>query len=67
MIVFRQEKLKQLRTALGWSQALFAERTGITRQAVSHYELHHMKPGVDTLARICNATGVKVKSFFTEK
>ena len=33
-----QERLRQLRTARGWSQEALAERLGLSRQAVQKWE-----------------------------
>ena len=33
-----QERLRQLRTARGWSQETLAERLGLSRQAVQKWE-----------------------------
>lgn len=66
-ITFRQEKLKALREALGYSQEEFGNLVGVTKQAVSRWEAGEVVPNLDSLAKIASATGAKIESFFVEE
>lgn len=59
--------VKRLRIAAGISQAELADRMGIDRAYVSGLELGQRNPTVVTLWHICQALGVKLRSFFDEE
>lgn len=63
-ITFRQEKLRALREALGYSQDEFGKLVGVTKQAISQWEAGTTVPSLESLARIASATGAKIESFF---
>ena len=52
------ERIKQLRKTLGVTQQEFAERIGITRNAVANYETGRNKPIGSVLNLICNEYNV---------
>ncbi|HWX44031.1 MAG TPA: helix-turn-helix transcriptional regulator [Solirubrobacteraceae bacterium] len=45
----------------GVSQAELARRAGLTRSVVNAYERGHRQPGVDALARIAAAAGMRLR------
>lgn len=52
------ERIKQLRKTLGLTQQEFAERIGITRNAVANYETGRNEPIGSVLNLICNEYNV---------
>lgn len=66
-ITFRQEKLRALREALGYTQDEFGRLVGVTKQAISQWELGATVPSLDSLAKIASATGAKIESFFVSE
>lgn len=52
------EKILNLRKARGWSQEEFADRVGVTRQAVSRWEAGTAKPEADKIIAIADLFGV---------
>ncbi len=46
------DRLKQLRTQSGMTQAQLAQRLGVTKSVVSFYELRERAPSSDILIRI---------------
>lgn len=53
-------RLGQLRERSGWTQEEMAEKLGITRAALSHYEKNRRKPDFDTLIQAADLFGVSV-------
>lgn len=47
-----QERLRQLRTARGWSQEALAEQLGLSRQAVQKWESGAARPDMDNLVTL---------------
>ncbi|SRR5260221_14271791 len=58
------ERVKQLRTARGWSQEELAERAGNTGRHISQIETSKVNPTVDVLASIASQFGVDVADLF---
>jgi transcriptional regulator with XRE-family HTH domain len=54
------DNIRAARARLGWSQEEFAERIGVSQQAVSTYENGKMPP-LKKLMRISKETGVSVE------
>lgn len=52
------EKILGMRKARGWSQEELAERIGVSRQAVSRWEIDSAKPDADKIVAICDLFGV---------
>ena len=52
------QKIKQLREGRGWSQAELARRTGVTKSAISTYELGIRTPSADVVSSFAKAFGV---------
>ena len=48
------DKILNLRKARGWSQEELADRVGVTRQAVSRWELGSAKPDADKIVALCD-------------
>jgi transcriptional regulator with XRE-family HTH domain len=58
------ERVKQLRTARGWSQEQLAERVGNTVRHISLIETGKVNAGVDVLASIASQFAVDVADLF---
>ena len=52
------EKIYQHRKQMGWSQEELAERVGVTRQAVSKWELGNSLPELDVIVSLAKVFGV---------
>lgn len=52
------ERLRQLRTAKGWTQSELAARVNVGSQAVSQYERGVRRPDQDTLLALCDVFNV---------
>jgi transcriptional regulator with XRE-family HTH domain len=63
-LVFKADQLRALREGLGFSQSEFAERLGVSRQAVNSWEAQETEPSIQNLLKIVNLTGAKLESFF---
>ena len=61
------EKIKELRIELGLSQLEFANRVGVSRQSLSHYETGRVIPPIDVLKKIAKEFRVPITYFFTNK
>jgi transcriptional regulator with XRE-family HTH domain len=61
---FRRQQIRALREGLGLSQAEFAARLGVTKQAVSRWETGLSEPSVAHLVKLVNVTGARLDSFF---
>lgn len=48
------EKLRELRTAFGMTQAELASRLRVTKSVVSYYELHERTPSPDVLIKLAD-------------
>ena len=51
-------EIKNVRLAIGITQAELARRLGVTPQAISQYERGEKKPKIETIKKIANALGV---------
>ena len=58
------EKMRQLRTALGISQGELAKRVGVSRQTVNMIENGDYNPTLELCIRICRALGVTLNDLF---
>jgi transcriptional regulator with XRE-family HTH domain len=61
---FNAVRIRALREGLGDTQQEFAERLGVTKQAVSSWENGETAPNLENLLRIVNVTGARLESFF---
>jgi transcriptional regulator with XRE-family HTH domain len=57
-------RIRVLRTARGWTQAMLADHAELTREHLSELENGHKEIGARSLERIANALGVKLAQFF---
>jgi transcriptional regulator with XRE-family HTH domain len=53
--------IREIRDRRGLNQAELARAAGLTRSVVNAYEHGHRQPGVDALARIAEATGMRLQ------
>ena len=53
-----EEKIVELRKAKGLSQEELAEQLGVSRQAVSRWELGQTLPDISNLLQLCELFGV---------
>lgn len=61
-----QEKIYQLRKSKGMSQEELAEKVGVTRQAVSKWEMGSSVPELDTLVALARCFGVTTDYLLSE-
>jgi transcriptional regulator with XRE-family HTH domain len=64
--VFRNERIKMAREARDITQAKLAELIGASPQQLSQWEIGAIKPGQDSLIKICNALGCTPRFFFID-
>lgn len=57
-------KLKEIRTSLGMTQAELAELVGLARVSIISIEKGHFLPTIETALRIGKALGVPVEEVF---
>ncbi len=55
------KNIRHFREAAGLSQEALAEKLGVTRQAVSNWELGKTEPDIETLHRIADVLGVTIE------
>lgn len=58
--------MKELREAKGWSQKQLAEVSGLSQQAIAHWELCDREPSASNLFALCRALGVSCERFATD-
>jgi len=56
-------RLRELRTARGWSQKQLADAAGLALRAVTYLESGERKPAWETTLALCNALGVDCTAF----
>lgn len=61
------EKLQRLRKARGWSQEKLAQQLGVSRQAVSKWEVDAAQPDVQNILQISNLFGVSTDYLLREE
>lgn len=59
-----ENKIKENRQRLGWTQAQLAEHSGVPRSTISEIEEGIRTPGVDVALKIAHALGAKVEDIF---
>lgn len=57
-------RIRIFREARGWTRGELAERLGVSRSAISHWESGARRPPLDMLARILDAFEISAASFF---
>ncbi|GAC1541232.1 MAG: hypothetical protein NVS3B12_28680 [Acidimicrobiales bacterium] len=60
------ERIKQLRTELGWSQAELGKKVGTDSQRISRYENGRLNPSVAAVVRLAEALNVSVDYLVVE-
>jgi len=58
-------RIKELRTAAGYSQNELAKRAGIAQSSLSYLESGAKSPSIETLLQICEALGVSLSEFMS--
>jgi transcriptional regulator with XRE-family HTH domain len=61
---FRHEQIRRLREGLGLTQQEFADRIGVTKQAISAWEIGRSEPSMAKFLQLVNLTGARIESFF---
>lgn len=61
------QKLQQLRKARGWTQEKLAQQLGVSRQAVSKWEVDAAQPDVQNVLQISSLFGVTVDYLLREE
>src|SRR5262245_459420 len=67
IMVQTSNRIRQHRTAKGWSQAELAERAGVSRAAVSAIEMDRLVPSVAAALALAEAFGCNVEDLFGGK
>lgn len=58
------EKIKSIRTSLGWTQEKLAEKAGLSRSTIINFESGKRIPRIDDLMKIAGALEVETTVFF---
>jgi len=58
------KRLREVRTAAGWSQSRLEEQSGIPQARISRYEKAHVLPSVESLDRLAAPLGLTLSDFF---
>ena len=61
---FVSERLTEVREARGLNQSELAEKVGVNRASISHYEAGKRSPETETLRKLANVLGVPRSYFF---
>lgn len=61
---FNRDRIALAREANNVTQAELSALTGISQQQISQWESGEVKPGQDSLMKICNALRIQPKFFF---
>jgi transcriptional regulator with XRE-family HTH domain len=56
-------RLKELREKAGWTQGELADRSGLTRDGISHLEQGRRSPAWETVLALAEALGVDCRAF----
>jgi transcriptional regulator with XRE-family HTH domain len=56
--------IKAARSAAGLSQAQLADRIGVAKVTISHWETGHRTPSMDSLTRTADALGIPIATIF---
>ena len=52
------ERIRELRTAIGFSQVELAEKLGVSKQSVSNWENDNIQPSIEMLIKIAHTFNV---------
>ena len=61
-----KNRLKELRTACGWSQAVLADRLGVSRQSVIAIENGRFDPSLPLAFKIARLLEMPIESVFQD-
>lgn len=61
-----ENRIKDLRTAKGWSQGELATRLGVTRQTINAVETNRYDPSLPLALRTAKLLGVPVETLFID-
>ena len=61
------ERIKELRSKVGWTQAELADRSGFTPQTVSNWESGSREPDIDTLIKLSSLFNVSLDYLLSGK
>jgi len=60
-----KNRVRELRTARGWTQAEFAERLAVSRQTVNSIETERYEPSLGLAFKIATVFKLKIEDVFT--
>ena len=61
------ERIIELWTQRNWSEYHLAEKSGIVQSTISSWSRTNAMPTIQNLEKICNAFGITLSQFFSEK
>jgi putative transcriptional regulator len=61
-----KNRVRELRTAKGWSQAELADRLDVSRQSVNAIETGKFDPSLPLAFRIAKLFGLKIEAIFED-
>lgn len=64
--IFRGDRIKTAREIKDYTQSQVADKMGITIQQYSAWETGAVKPGQDSLIKLCNALECPPKFFYVD-
>jgi len=59
-------RIRVLRTERGWTQAMLADHSDLTREHLSELENGHKEIGIRSLDKVVRALGTSLAKFFEE-
>ena len=62
-----KNNIKQLRGVRGWSQAVMADRLGVSRQSINAIETGRYDPSLPLAFRIARLFGVPIEAIFEDE
>ena len=60
------EKIKYIRTELGYTQQMLGDLCDTSKQTVHYWEKDYVEPSISDIAIICKLHGIDVPTFFTD-
>lgn len=66
MLVFKKERLENLRALEGMSQREFAKKAGVNRVSIIQWENGETDPNLSSLLKICNTYRTPIGYFFAD-
>ncbi|MCM3609772.1 helix-turn-helix transcriptional regulator [Planococcus sp. MERTA32b] len=59
-----EHRIKELRTASGWTQEQFAEKLGVSRQTIISIENGRYKPSLELAYKVSKLFGLTIEDVF---